>query len=195
MKTTMKLTGTRLPKLLSDLTHSNQFLKFFSIATLGLLALSLILVLVLVNRTPIVLALSPLGERLERTDFPKPEAEIKAAIHCYIDKRYKWQPENVKQRMSEALVFVLPVTQKAFQGAIAQVIKFATEKAVSQRVYPEKMEVNLDRKTVFVSGNRLTTFQNLKAAGNLRLELSFEYGPRTKGNPWGIYITKEREEL
>jgi hypothetical protein len=39
----------------------------------------------------------------------------------------------------------------------------------------------------------VTTIQGLKAAGSLRLELSFESGSRAKENPWGLYI-KEREE-
>jgi hypothetical protein len=40
----------------------------------------------------------------------------------------------------------------------------------------------------------VTSIQGLKAAGNLKLELTFESGSRTEGNPWGLYISKEREE-
>lgn len=195
MNTKIKLQATKLPKMLSDLSHSNQFLKVFSISTLGILALTIALLLSMTNRAPIILTLSPAGEALDRTELPKPEDQVRAAINRYLDKRYKWQPENVKQKMMEAQAFVLPASQKAFQGAIANVVRFSTEKLVSQRVFPDKIDVNLDKKTAFITGDRMTMIQNLKAAGNLRLELSFESGPRTRENPWGLYITKEREEL
>jgi hypothetical protein len=48
--------------------------------------------------------------------------------------------------------------------------------------------------TALITGDRVTSIQGLKAAGNLKLQLTFESGQRTKENPWGIYITKEKEE-
>lgn len=101
----------------------------------------------------------------------------------------------MKQRLLESEAFVLPGNRRAFQSAAANVIRFSTEKLVSQRVYAEKIDVSLEKKTALISGDRVTLIQGLKAAGNLRLELSFESGPRTRENPWGIYITKEREEM
>lgn len=195
MNQSIKLQAAKLPKMLSDLSHSNQFLKVFSLAAIGMEALTFILLFILASKAPIILTLSPTGEVLEKVNLPKPETEIKSAVSRYLEKRYKWEPENVKQKLAEAQAFVLPESSKAFQGAIANVIKFSVEKLVSQKVYAEKMEVNLEKKTVFITGDRVTAIQGIKAAGNLRLELNFESGPRTKDNPWGVYITKEREEL
>ena len=195
MNQLIKLKAAKLPKILSDLSHSNQFLKVFSISALGVSALILILVFVLASKAPVVLTLAPTGEKLEKVDLTKPEDQIKSAISRYLEKRYKWEPENVKQKLFEAQAFVLPSSMKAYLGAATNVAKFSTEKLVSQKVYAEKMEVNLEKKTVFITGDRVTSIQGMKAAGNLRLELSFESGPRTRENPWGLYITKEREEL
>lgn len=195
MNSSVKLTAAKLPKMLSDLSHSNQFLKVFSISTIGVLTIALVLIFVLSSKDPLVLTLTPNGEKLESIELPKPEDQIRAAVNRYLEKRYKWQPENVKQKLSEAEAFVLPASKTAFQGAVAKVIKFSTEKLVSQKIYPEKIDVSLEKKTVFITGDRITTIQGMKAAGNLRLELSFESGPRTEKNPWGLYIAKEREEL
>ncbi len=195
MNTPVKLTASKLPKILSDLSHSNQFLKVFSLSCLCVLLLTIVAVLVLSSKAPVVLTLTPEGNRLEAATPPKAEDEIKAAIERYLDRRYKWEPENVKQRLFESEAFVLPGSRRAFQGAIANVIRFSTEKSVSQRVYPDKIIVSLEKKAALISGDRVTVIQGLKAAGNLRLELSFESGPRTRENPWGIYITKEREEM
>ncbi len=83
---------------------------------------------------------------------------------------------------------------RAYQGAVANVARFSTDRLVSQKVYAEEIKVSLEKKTVAISGARVTDIQWLKAAGDLRLELSFESGPRTKANPSGIYVTKEKEE-
>jgi len=181
--------------MLSDLSHSNQFLKVFSASALGVAVLTLILVFVLASKAPVVLTLAPTGENLEKVELPKPEDQIKAAVNRYLEKRYKWEPESVKQKLFDAQAFVLPSSMKAYLGAAANVARFSIEKLVSQRVYPDKIEVSLEKKTVFITGDRVTSIQGLNAAGNLRLELSFESGPRTRNNPWGLYITKEREEL
>ena len=195
MNPSIKLTAAKLPKMLSDLSHSNQFLKVFSLSSLGVLALALVIVLILSNKAPVVLALAPEGRRLESAALPKAEDEIRAAVERYLERRYKWEPENVKQRLLESEAFILPGNRRAFQSAAANVIRFSTEKLVSQRVYPERIDVSLEKKTALIFGDRVTVIQGLKAAGNLRLELSFESGPRTRENPWGIYITKEREEM
>ena len=195
MNASIKLTATKLPKMLSDLTHSNQFLKVFSISVLGVLAIALVLIVILVSKAPLVLALTPTAGKMQVVELPKADEEVKAAINEYLEKRYKWEPQNVMQKLAEAEAFVLPGSKRAFQGAVANVTKFYIEKLVSQKVYPEKIEVNLEKKVALITGDRVTAIQGLKAAGNLKLELSFESGPRTRENPWGIYIIKEKEEM
>lgn len=188
------LKNAQLPKMIGQLMHSNQFLKVFSISSLALVFMVLGVILVMATKEPMVITLGPDGKAIERTDLPKAEDQIREGIKRYLEKRYQWEPENVIQKLKESEKFITPQALKAFQGAIANVAKFSTEKLVSQRIYPNNIEVNLAKNTAFITGDRVTSIQGLKAAGNLKLELTFESGPRTESNPWGIFISKEREE-
>ncbi len=193
MQTHIELKNMKLPKLLSDLSHSNQFLKMFSISLLGITAGALILIAVLATRAPIVLTLAPTGEVLSRVEMPKLEDEIRVAVSRYVELRYKWTPETVKAKLTDAQAFVHPNALKAYQASALNVAKFSTEKQVSQRVYVTSVSMDLDKKVISMTGDRISAIQGLKAVGDLKLELSFESGPRTTANPWGIYVVKERE--
>ena len=188
------LKNAQLPKMIGQLMHSNQFLKVFSISSLALVFMVLGVILVIATKEPMVITLGPDGKAIERTVLPKAEDQIREGIKRYLEKRYQWEPENVIQKLKESEKFITPQALKAFQGASANVAKFSTEKLVSQRIYPNNIEVNFAKSTAFITGDRVTSIQGLKAAGNLKLELTFESGSRTEGNPWGIYISKEREE-
>lgn len=190
----MNLKMPPLPKMIGDLMHSNQLLKVFSLLVIALLFMALGVVLVMATKEPLVITLGPDGKALEKTVIPKAEDQIREGIKRYIEKRYQWGPENVVKKLKESEEFITPQALKAFQSAVVSVAKFSTEKIVSQKVYAEKIEIDLAKKTAFITGDRVTTIQGLKAAGNLKLELTFESGPRTQENPWGIYISKEREE-
>lgn len=190
----LNLNKSKLPQMLGELMHSNQFLKMFSVSLTIVTALSLIIVMIFATREPLVITLDNKGHVIEKTEFPKAEDQIKEAINHYLDKRYHWEPENVVERLKESEVFIAPKTQKAFREAVMNVSRFSTDKNVSQKIYPEKVEVNLKQQTALITGDRVTSIQGLKAAGNLKLELTFEMGSRTEMNPWGIYISKEREE-
>lgn len=194
MQTQIKLTQLRFPKLIGDLAHSNQFLKMFSFISLVINLLSLILIYMLSTRSPVVLAFDSTANNLKAASMPKPEVEIQAAIKHYLDLRYQWTPENVKTKLELAQALVHPNALKSYVGAGQNVARFSTEKQVSQRVYGNSFDVDLEHKVVRINGDRITSIQNLRAAGKLKLELSFEFGPRTKANPWGIYVTKEVEE-
>jgi len=183
-----------LPKMISELAHSNQFLKVFSLSAIVLVLMVLGVILVMATKEPMVITLGPDGKAFERTVLPKAEDQIREGIKRYLEKRYQWEPENVIKKLKESEEFITPQALKAFQGAVSNVAKFSTEKIVSQKVYPEKIEVDLKKNTALITGERVTSIQGLKAAGNLKLELSFESGPRTQNNPWGLYISKEREE-
>lgn len=188
------LKNAQLPKMIGQLMHSNQFLKVFSISSLVLVFMVLGIILVMATKEPMVITLGPDGKAIERSVLPKAEDQIREGIKRYLEKRYQWEPENVIQKLKESEKFITPQALKAFQGAIANVAKFSTEKLVSQRIYPNSIDVNLAKNTAFITGDRVTSIQGLKAAGNLKLELTYESGPRTEGNPWGLFISKEREE-
>jgi hypothetical protein len=183
-----------LPRMMGELMHSNQFLKVFCLSTLVLSFMMLGNIIMLSMKEPLVITLAPDGKAMGRTTLPKAEDLVREGIKHYLQKRYQWEPGNVNKKLRESEFFITPYALKAFQGAVANVARFSTEKIVSQKVYPEKIEVDLTKKTAFITGERVTSIQGLKAAGNLKLELTFESGPRTRENPWGIYISKEREE-
>lgn len=188
------LKNSQLPKMISDLMHSNQFLKTFSVAALVLVFMMLLTTLMMATQEPLVITLGSNGSSVEKTVLPKAEDQIREGIKRYLEKRYQWEPENVIKKLKESEEFISPKALKAFQGAVASVSKFSTEKIVSQRVYPEKIEIDLKKQTALITGDRVTSIQGLKAAGNLKLELTFESGSRTENNPWGLYISREREE-
>ncbi len=191
---TIGLKTAQLPKMIGELWHSNQFLKMFSISALVLIFMVLGVLLVMATKEPLVITLGPDGKGIERTTLPKAEDQIREGIKHYLSKRYQWEPENVVKKLKESEAFITPQALKAFQGAVSNVAKFSTDKIVSQKVYPEKVEINLKNQTALITGDRVTSIQGLKAAGNLKLELTFESGLRTEANPWGLYISKEREE-
>lgn len=190
----IKLKSSELPKKVGELVHSNQFLKLFSLSGLGLLGLLLIAVIIMATKEPTVITLNVDGANLEKTTLPKVEDQIREGIKRYLEKRYQWEPKNVITKLKESEQFITPKAMRAFQSAVANVAKFSVDKVVSQRVYPTEIKVDLKSQTALITGDRVTSIQGLKAAGNLKLELTFEYGPRTKENPWGLYISKEREE-
>lgn len=188
------LKNSQLPKMVGELLHSNQFLKVFALLALALVFMGLGVTLVMAMKEPTVITLGADGKSLERVNQPKAEDQIREGVRRYLEKRYQWEPENVIKKLKESEQFITPQALKAFQVAVANVAKFSTEKIVSQKVYPEKIEIDLKKQTALITGDRVTSIQGLKAAGNLKLELTFESGPRTQENPWGIYISKEREE-
>lgn len=184
----------KLPKLLGELTHSNQFLKVFSISCLGLLALQTIALMTFALKGPEVLTLAPSAEALEKREPPKPESEVRAAVRAYLAKRYAWTPETIVKQVAEAEAFVSAGSLKAYRQSMPNVVRFSTDKIVSQAAYDREIKINLVKSTALVTGDRVTSIQGFKTAADLKLELSFESGPRTQANPWGIYITKEKEE-
>ena len=191
---TISLKMPSLPKMMSELMHSNQFLKVFSLSLVVLAFMITVVVLVMATKEPMVITLDSYGKTIERTVLPKAEDQIREGIKRYLEKRYQWEPENVLKKLKESEEFITPQALKAFQGAVGNVAKFSKEKIVSQKVYPEKIEIDSKKGVALITGDRVTSIQGLKAAGNLKLELTFESGPRTQNNPWGLYISKEREE-
>lgn len=190
------LNGHKVPKLIGDLMHSNHFLKMFALGALGLSVFAMATTLGLSSKPPLVLTLSVNGQEVKKQiELPKAEDQIEAAIRKYIELRYRWEPTNVQSNLTSATEFIHPTSRKAFQGSISNVIRFSTEKQVTQRAYPTQVKVNLQDKIVQVLGDRITAIQGMMAAGPLKLELSFESGDRTKENPWGVYISKEKEAL
>lgn len=187
-----KLSVPKFPRLLAETLHSNQFLKMFSIYALILSILTVSAFTFLATRDPHVIALDSLGRPVELIK-PQVESMIKETVRSYLQVRYNWSPQNVKASLKNAEVFIHPSLLKSYQKSIGKVEKFGVEKNVSQTLYTDSITIDLDRKVAIVEGNRITAIQGLRAAGAFKLELSFESGTHTASNPWGIYITQEKE--
>lgn len=193
MNQSIQLKFKKLPRALAELTHSNHFLKLSAFYAYGLCILLIGVVYVLASKPPEVLTLTPDAALYERIAEPVRESAVRRAVEEYLELRYRWEPKTVASRIKDAQAFILPATRKTFESSTANIVRFAQEKLVSQRVYPDKVVVNLEKQIVAIQGDRVTSIQGLKAVGDLKLELSFEYGPRSAKNPWGIYVIKERE--
>ncbi len=193
MNETIHLKNTNIPKMLGSLIHKNELLKFFAAAGMLMSILVATVLTQTVSKPPIVIPLAGSGDIYGDGTMPKPEAEIKKAINAYLELRYKWEPKNVEEKLKTAENFIAPQSLKAYRTQIANVARFSKEKLVTQKIYPSDLTVDLDNHKVRIAGDRITSIQGLKAAGDLTLELEYQGGDRTKVNPWGIFITKEKE--
>ncbi|MGE4130526.1 MAG: hypothetical protein AB7F86_02765 [Bdellovibrionales bacterium] len=182
------------PKAIGDLAHSNQFLKMSAFASYGLCTFLIALLTYQSFRPLTVLTLTPEGSAYQSGPLPRPELEIERAVREYLKYRYNWDAKNISSQLAEAGAFILPSTRKPFEVSMKKVMKFAAEKMVAQRAYPEKVQIDLKAGVALVQGDRITAIQGLRAAGDLKLELTVVPGPRTSANPWGVYISKEKEE-
>jgi len=193
MNQSIQLKLKKLPKALGELAHSNQFLKISAFSAYGLCGLLITLLFYQAIKPTAVLTLTPEAFVYQAAPKPNPKIEIERAVREYLKFRYNWTPKTVSSQVSKAEEFILSSTRKAFGTSMGNVIRFSTEKIVAQRAYPVEIEIDLKKETALILGDRITTIQGLKAAGDLKLELSFESGPRTEANPWGVYITREKE--
>ena len=184
---------SQYPKAMREFAEENLNLKFLCGALLGVFALMLLLVLYLVKQGPTVIALDGTGE-VSRIETKVTDVQIESAIREYIKHRYSWDEKTVAEEVGKAKFFVLPSLASAFERSMLETQKFVREKKVRQRVYPKFVSVDLKEKKVTVLADRITEFDNLKAATEMRLVFQFTVDDRTVVNPWGIYITKETEE-
>lgn len=193
MNESMQLRLRKLPKALAELSHSNQFLK---VSTFSLFALCGLLVMVLfyqATKAPVVLSLATDGSVYVDAPKPDPKVEIERAVREYLKHRYNWTPKTVATQVEQSRAFIQPSILKVFDSAMQNVVRFSTERIVIQRIYPVDVEVDMKKGIVMILGDRITSIQGLKAAGDLKLELGFESGPRTEKNPWGIYVSREKD--
>ncbi len=182
------------PKMLADLSHSNQFLKVFATASMLISLGLLILVSALASRGPVVIALSPQAGRLQKVEMPKPELEVQEAVRAYVELRYNWDHTSVDAKLESAKAFVSSQFVQNFVQGVSNVRKFSKEKNVAQRAYAANITVDLKRSVATVTGDRISEIQGIRAVGALNIELTFQSGPRTDLNPWGIYIVRETEK-
>lgn len=157
IKKKITLKNSQFPKMAGELLHSNQFLKAFAFLALVLVFIGLGIILVMAMKEPMIITLGPDGKSLERTIQPKAEDQIREGIKRYLEKRYQWEPGNVVKKLKESEKFITPQALKAFQVAVTNVAKFSMDKIVSQKVYPEKIEIDLKKQTALITGDQAQT--------------------------------------
>jgi hypothetical protein len=186
------LVSARFPKIMADLLHSNQFLKMFSIYALILSIITASALIFLVTRDPIVITLDSEARELSKGK-PSLEKMVKECVKSYLEVRYNWTPQNIKNNLSKAELFIHQNAMKSYRGSISKVVKFGVERNVSQSLYTDNIVIDLSRKVAIIYGSRITAIQGLRAVGAFKLELSYESGTHSQTNPWGVYITQEKE--
>ena len=182
------------PKAMQQFAIENFNIKYLCAGLLAVTFLLTLLVLFLVKQGPLVIALDNTGE-ISKIETKVTDLQIQAAVKEYINYRYSWDEKTISESISKAKFFVLPSLTQAFERSMFEVQKFVREKKVKQRVYPKNVVLDLKEKKVTVVADRITEFDNLKAATEMKITFQFTVEDRTVVNPWGIYITKESEEV
>lgn len=180
------------PKMVQEFAKENFNLKMLCFILLGTTFLSLLLVLVLVERGPTVVALNSTGE-ISQIDTKVTDLQIEAAAKAFLHYRYSWNPSTISSQIEKARFFVAPSLMSDFDKSMIPVKQYVAQKEVTDRVYPRSMAIDFKNKSIKIVADRITAFGELKAATVLNVTLNFEIADRTVTNPWGVYITQETE--
>jgi hypothetical protein len=184
---------TSFPHVWGDLAFQNNWLRLGMTLCLTITALSLCTSVVLIRRKPQIVALDQCANVAVLADAPPLEAEVDKAVRKYAELRYSWGADTQVTHLSRAKSFVAPQSLKSFDKTITDLQTFSKGKNIAQRVYPSAVNVDTKGNRVQIIGDRFTEIQGLKAATILRVTLTYQTGPRTLENPWGIYVIKEEE--
>ena len=186
------LSNVKYPKLVTDLASQNHYLKTFSVSCLGLTCLMALVLVYSIRQGPQVIALDNTGE-VARIETDLTDLQVKSAVKEYLSHRYTWEPQSVVAELKKTEAFIYPSLISSFRKSMLELEKFAKDKKVTQRVYPQKIDIDFPNKVITVVADRITEFENLKAVTALKLRLNFQIDDRTPTNPWGVYVTKEVE--
>lgn len=182
----------KYPKMVEEFAKANFNLKVLSAALIMIVIVVLAMLLYLIKSGPRVIALAENGQ-IAKIETKITDLQIDSAIREYLSYRYNWSEQTITNQLQKAQFFVIPSMSSAFQKAMLEVQKFVKEKKVVQRVYPKNIQIDLKGKKATILADRITEFDNLKAATELKLVLDFSVDDRSVVNPWGIFITKETE--
>lgn len=191
---TIKLEIKKYPKLIEAFALENFNLKTMLGVLLLLLLLNTFVTIYLLKKGPEVIALESSGH-VAKVDTKITDLQIQEAIKEYISFRFSWSKETVGVQLKKAEFFIEPSLVTAFKKSMLEVSKYVQEKKVNQRVYPKAVEIDIKNKSAVITLDRITEFENLKAATEMKLVLGFSVDNRTPVNPWGIYINKETEKV
>lgn len=161
--------------------------------TLGITALSVCVSAALLRRKPIIITLNAHAQVMETASTPSLEDGAEQAARKYLALRYGWAPETLGANLARAKAFIASQSLNAFQKTMGELQTFSKGKNITQRVYPTSIQVDAKKSQVRITADRFTEIQGLKAATLLRVTLTYQTGPASVENPWGIYVVKEDE--
>ena len=187
------LKSSLYPQAMQQFASENFNIKYLCGGLLAITFLLILLVMYLVRQGPTVVALDGTGS-VAKIETKITDLQIESAVKEYISYRYSWDEKSIVESLAKAKFFVLPSLAQAFEKSMIEVQKFVREKKVKQRVYPKTINVDLKEKKITVLADRITEFDNLKAATEMKIIFHFSTDDRTIVNPWGVYISKETEE-
>lgn len=192
--TNIKLEIKKYPKMIELFAKENFNLKALLFFLLLLLLVNSLTTVYLLKRGPEVIALDSMGA-VVKVETKITDLQIQEAAKEYISARYSWTKDNVVSQLKKAEFFVLPSLVPSYRKSMIEIQKFVLEKKVMQRIYPKNINVDLKNSEIKIILDRITEFDQLKAATEMKLTLGFMVDSRTPINPWGIYITKESEKV
>jgi hypothetical protein len=194
MKEKVTLKVSSYPLAVKEFATQALNLKLLAVGLSGLCFILCLTVLYLVRSGPTVVALEA-GGNVAKLELKVTDLQIEAAIRQFLEFRYTWDDKSISAELAKARLFVLPSLAPSFDRAMLETQKYVKEKKVKQRVYPRRIQVDLNQKHVLVIADRITEFDSLKAATEMKATYTFTMGDRSPVNPWGVYITKETEEV
>jgi type IV secretory pathway component VirB8 len=187
-----KIEIRKYPQMVQEFAKENFNLKMLSALLLTVVIIVLTMLLYLIKHGPTVIALNEAGS-VAKIETTITDLQIQSAIKEYLSYRYNWDEKTIAAQLGKAQFFVAPSLVSSFQKSMLEVQKYVREKKITQRVYPKSITIDLKNKSVNILADRITEFDALKAATELRLTLQFRAEDRSVTNPWGIYITRETE--
>jgi hypothetical protein len=187
-----KLSFTNYPKVVTDLATQNHYLKILTYAMLGIFSIMMISLVLMASRGPEVIALETSGKPAKIGNTIT-ENHVQAAIEEYLSYRYNWNNSSIDKQLKLSEGFIYPSLLDSFRKSMVEVKRFVQNKNLTQRVYVQKIEVDLKKKIVSMVADRINEFDSLKAATVLKVKFQIDLGSPTAINPWGVYVTKETE--
>ena len=194
MNNKIKLQLNKVPELIRDLSKENMNLKNLCLSLGVLLFLSVIANVFLSQKNTQIVALDAFGS-IAKVETKVTDLQVESAVKEYLNYRYGWDYKNIESELDKAKMFVHPSLVNSFSKSMISTIKYVKDQKVTQRVYTKSVEIDLKKKTVKLVADRITDFDGLKAVTDLKLVLNFEIDTRSVVNPWGVFVTKESEEM
>jgi hypothetical protein len=173
----------------------NRFLKYLLLIFCFVSVAELAGITMLAARRPILIAVSAQETRWNGPKEPDSTLlmqELVRATLRYLKTRHNWEWNTIDASVKGAVNFVAPEFREKFQISLGEQVRLAKEKQVSQKLYPDEPQVDLNTKKVTISAERILIVNGLRASQPMTFELGFEFGDRTESNPEGIYITSEK---